>query len=155
MVENTPDPDEEGPEQKSGASLNEALSDLEHILGDQDSRDGDLLDPGAPPLEDPLTQQYTIPLLDDVVLPGTELTEISSPPVKKALHSPASIERDEDCQAVVRRLANEIEIIIQASVDEALRQANIDMAERVKKHIEITLPEILDEIAEIKARKGQ
>lgn len=126
-------------------SLNEALDDLEQMLEGQ--RRG-VVRPGgsgAPAS----AREHAIPLLDDVVAPGQEDDQAPGP-----RHAPDSIESDEDCQVVIRRLASEIEVIVQAGVEEALREANQRIAERVKRHIDITLPEILDEIAEIKAHKG-
>ena len=45
-------------------------------------------------------------------------------------------------------------MIVQAGLEEALDKAKIDITEQVKKHVSIILPEILDELATIKTRKG-
>jgi len=126
-------------------SLNEALDDLEQMLEGQ--RHGGARRGGGAALAP--AREHVIPLLDDIVAPGQEDEQAPGP-----RHGPDAIESDEDCQAVIRRLASELEVIVQAGVEEALREANQRIAERVKRHIDITLPEILDEIAEIKTRKG-
>lgn len=137
----------------AGESLNDALNDLEHII------DGDDRDPpgaekhGAAPAPDD-AGQYSIPLLDDVVLPGPNPAAVSDPLPGKVRHGPAYIEHDRQCQDVIKRLANEIEVIVHAGVEEALKKAHREITVRIKRHLEITLPEILDEIADIKSRKG-
>lgn len=132
-------------------SLNEALSDLEHMLdgpGDEDDTAGD---------EDSTSvqgEQYTIPLLDDVVVPGVEVLDDINEPVAPIRRQLESVEDDES-QAVIRRLTNEIEVIVQIGMEEAVRGAVKNITKEVKKHIAIMLPEILDEIADIKARKNR
>lgn len=137
-------------DEPADVQLNKALNDLEQILESSEAEP-----PAAPPGLDLLGDQYTIPLLDDVVAPGElndeGLNENSQPTIGQRL---LSLEDDADCQNVIKRLSSEIEVIVQAGLETALDQAKKDITEQVKKHVTIILPEILDEIASIKARKG-
>ena len=45
------------------------------------------------------------------------------------------------------RLASEIDVIVQTGVDDALKAAARDIRQRVKDHVAIVLPEILDELS--------
>ena len=45
------------------------------------------------------------------------------------------------------RLASEIEVIMVARLENALREASEEIRRQVRNHIEIVLPEILDELA--------
>ena len=143
--------DDSTPEKTSGndpdrdASLDDALSDLENIL---DVQAGD--DAGIE--HSPAGAQYTIPLLDDVVIPGTEFPHEDRDETQPV---PAiAIELDETSQAVINRLTNEIEVIVQAAMEDTLRKANKEITAKVKKHMNIVLEEILDELSDIRSRKG-
>jgi len=132
-------------------SLNEALNDLEHMLDGPGDDDGVSTEDIRTDLQG---EQYTIPLLDDVVVPGIDvLGEIDEAvaPIRRQLESV----EDDESQAVIRRLTNEIEVIVQTGVEEALRSAVKTITKQVKNHVSIMLPEILDEIADIKARKNR
>ena len=98
--------------------------------------------------------QYTIPLLDDVLVPGIEVLEDVEEPLPPARPPLESVEDDES-QAVIRRLTNEIEVIVQTGVETAVNDAVQEITEQVKKHVAIMLPEILDEISDIKTRKNR
>ncbi len=137
----------------SQAALDRALDDLEAVL----KREHGL--PEAPEGPDHPTRQgidddgqYTIPLLNDVVVPGSmDLPSIDSadgPELFAAPPTPPPLSEDAACQHVVRRLASELDVIIQAGVEDALRDAKKRIMREVKNHIEITLPEILDEITQ-------
>jgi len=135
------------------ASLNEALSDLEQILEKQrpsaDSREKQAT-------ETPSGQQYDIPLLDDVIMPGRGAADIpptgyGSPEPPK----PGSAEYEEACRLLVARIANEIEVIVQSRIEAALQSATDEIRQQVKNHIEIMLPEILDEITHERSRSGE
>lgn len=83
--------------------------------------------------------QYRIPLLDEVLSPGNvrAATRRESSPTEL---SPAA-------QRLFERLASEIDVIVQSGIDEALRTAAKSIRARVKQHVSIVLPEILDELA--------
>jgi hypothetical protein len=125
-------------------SLSEALNDLEQILekqrpsADSTERQAAETRPG---------QQYDIPLLDNVIMPGRGVAETPSadnsapePP------GPGSAEYEQACRLLVARIANEIEVIVQSRIEAALQSATDEIRQQVKNHIEIMLPEILDEI---------
>ena len=146
MTDNTQDPPSSDTDKPADVSLNKALNDLEQIL---ESSEGE----SSPPPDEPdvLGEQYTIPLLDDVVSPGTEIGEdLDDSPILAIGRRMLSLEDDADCQNVINRLSSEIEVIVQAGLEDAKK----DITEQVKKHVSIILPEILDEIAAIKTRKG-
>ncbi|MEM7407764.1 MAG: hypothetical protein AAF458_20910 [Pseudomonadota bacterium] len=83
--------------------------------------------------------QYTIPLLNEVVLPGqTETAELPDPPPEL---SPMA-------QRLFDRLASEIDVIVQTGVEDALKAAAKDIRKRVRNHVAIVLPEILDELSQ-------
>jgi hypothetical protein len=129
-----------------------ALDDLESLLSDKH----DLPHPQAGtntvlvPVVDPRSEleaahasefgveldgQYTIPLLEDVVKPG-HTTPLDAP-----------IRLSPVAQRLFERLASEIDVIVQTGVDDALKAAARDIRKRVKQHVAIVLPEILDELA--------
>ena len=97
---------------------------------------------------DPLEQgeQYTIPMLDEVVRPVLDHV-----PEEPLLDYRAELQALSDGAGAYRpifeRLASELEVIVQAGVDEALKEASKRILRRVNEHIEIVLPEILDELA--------
>ena len=134
------------------ASLNEALSDLEQILEKQ-RPSADFRKKQA--TETPTGQQYDIPLLDDVIMPGRGVTDIPpagyEPPEPP---KPGSAEYEEACRLLVARIANEIEVIVQSRIEAALQSATDEIRQQVKNHIEIMLPEILDEITHERSRSG-
>jgi hypothetical protein len=98
--------------------------------------------PTLPPAE-PLIEsdgQLNIPLLDEVLLPGFEDIERPFPDVPPVVLSPVA-------QRLFDRLASEIDVIVQTGVDEALKAAAKNIRARVKQHVSIVLPEILDELS--------
>ena len=150
MADDTQDPPSSDTDEPADVSLNKALSDLEQILESSDDESSP-----SPTEPDVLGNQYTIPLLDDVVSPGAEIGgDLDDFPIAASGRRILSLEDDVDCQNVIHRLSSEIEVIVQSGLEQALDNAKIDITEQVKKHVSIILPEILDEIAAIKTRKG-
>lgn len=133
------------------ASLNDALNDLEQIL--QKRRPS--ADAGSKPRSEVSSgQQYDIPLLHDMVIPGREVT--GTPPAgheRPEPPKPGSAEYEEACRLLVARIANEIEVIVQSRIEAALESATDEIRKQVKNHIEIMLPEILDEITHERSRE--
>ncbi|HEY5701058.1 MAG TPA: hypothetical protein VIT83_03115 [Gammaproteobacteria bacterium] len=124
------------------ASLNEALNDLERILETQK----DAPDKPDETTETPAGEQFNIPLLNDVVVPGESLGDGHAEPYVSPTAPPGSPEYEEACRLLVTRIANEIEVIVQSRVEAALSSATEEIRQQVQNHIEIMLPEILDEI---------
>lgn len=123
-------------------SLNEALSDLERILesrGDPAGRPGDTT-------QTPAGEQYKIPLLNEVVKPAETAKDGLSEVYVSPTAPPGSPEYEEACRLLVTRIASEIEVIVQSRIEDALSSATEEIRRQVKNHIEIMLPEILDEI---------
>jgi len=145
-------------------SLNEALSSLEEILershdaheessapAAAQSRREAAATPGgsddARPGRDSGSGQTAIPLLHDVVMPGDENT------VAADTDESPSDDDAQACRQFVERLANEIEVIVHARVEAAVRDAADDIREQVRNHLDIMLPEILDELRQ-RGRRG-
>ena len=133
------------------ASLNEALNDLEQILEKRKPSGASGKKRAAEP---PAGRQYDIPLLDEVIWPERVVADrpaagnqALAPPV------PGSADYEEACRLLVARIANEIEVIVQSRIEAALQSATDEIRRQVKNHIEIMLPEILDEITHERSRE--
>lgn|GEM_PF-1969665 len=160
-------------------SLSEALNDLEKILDGQATPEQGAA--GDPPAQDrpadediEQAQQYTIPLLNDVVIPGIEvnpqspstavthtdaappesldhaamMAQLTGPPAD--LQGPESTESeiDEDTlrRRLAERLASEVEVMVQARLEAALVEVCDDIREQVRNHLDIILPEIVEDM---------
>ncbi len=123
-------------------SLNQALNDLEKILDLQKDASAATDDPTPTPAG----QQYDIPLLNDVILPEDGEVEAPTDPYDPPTTPPGSPEYDEASRLLAARIASEIEVIVQSRIEAALAKATVEIRQQVKNHIEIMLPEILDEI---------
>ena len=53
---------------------------------------------------------------------------------------------------LIDRLANEIDVIVQAGAEEAMQRAAADIAARVREHVAITLPEVIEELVRMSSR---
>ena len=141
-------------------SLSEALSGLERILV-QRQRHARADD--TPPEPRPRARastprpaadgaQYTIPMLNDVVTPGND-----APPPADGARDTRPIEpgpeEEELCRRLTERLANEIEVLVQARIETAVQEAAGDIREQVRNHLEIMLPEILEELNALGRRR--
>ena len=137
--------------------LREALDNLEELLGTRENSPTTTTTT-APSIEtaqtprqhgEPETKarfldaQYSIPLLEDVVVPGAgaqdshwaaETDDFRVMPDPMATHLAA-------------RLASEIEVIVITRAEAAIRSAIADIQQEVRRHVEIVLPQILDELA--------
>ena len=113
-----------------------ALDTLEEMLADRKPDEAETY--SSPRMEQ--DGQYNIPLLDEVVLPGDETVGLP-PTVSPADLSPVA-------QRLFDRLASEIDVIVQTGVDDALKAAAKNIRARVKQHVAIVLPEILDELSQ-------
>jgi len=128
-------------------SLSDALNGLERILEHRRATPHAAKAPRAEQADAaPTDAQYTIPLLHDVVVPGGDAAG-GQMDVKSASASVAAeVDDDEAYRKLAERLANEIEVIVQARVEEALQEASNDIREQVRKHLEIMLPELVEEL---------
>ena len=137
------EPPAEGPAAGlSKEELDDALSTLEHILRHRhvvpSGHQGD-----SPPAADdhlPLLKNVVVPGDPPAPLPFAEEDDADFGPEEAA--GPAPHHDD-----LVVRLVNELEIIIESSVDDALAAAKRELMVKMKTHLDIVLPEILDELA--------
>ncbi|MCH9672727.1 MAG: hypothetical protein K0U93_14915 [Gammaproteobacteria bacterium] len=120
------------------SQLDRAIDELEQMLNQRQSPEG--LQASTATNAD---GQYTIPLLDDVVVPSRD---VESPLPSTTPEWDANAERIAHFQPILDRLASELEVIVQTGVDEALLSANKKILQRVRNHIAIVLPEILEEL---------
>ena len=135
-------------------SLTEALNGLEQILEQRrHGRPKATQAVAEPPESTGADAQYTIPLLHDVVAPGGD--EPSGPTAAQVPEPPdAELDEEEAFRKLSERLANEIEVIVQARIETAVQEAAEDIREQVRKHIEIMLPEIIEELNTLGRRRG-
>jgi len=127
-------------------SLTDALNGLEQILEHRRKAPAERDQREAKPTSAPATDaQYTIPLLHDVVVQGADGR--GHPAGHEHGAAPdADAADDEAYLKLAERLANEIEVIVQARVEDAVSQAATDIREQVRNHLEIMLPEIIEEL---------
>ena len=95
-------------------------------------------------------EQETLPLLDDVVLPGTMIDDEKSIADDAAVPT-EPMEPMPPYGDLVSRLASELDVIIENCVDEALGQAKREILVQIKHHLDIVLPEILYELVKRQA----
>ena len=132
------------------ASLNDALSDLERML----ERHGDEAETTV--TQGPDAQPFTIPLLDEVVIPGPGIGEITTGALPGADMDPGHEILDEAARRrkLATRLASEIEVIVQDRLESAMERAREEIREQVRNHMDIILPEIVEEIMQHRLRDG-
>ena len=53
---------------------------------------------------------------------------------------------------LIDRLANEIDVIVQTGTEEAMKRAAVDIADRVREHVAIILPEVIEELVRMSRR---
>jgi hypothetical protein len=95
-----------------------------------------------PPIEPPLADPDDLPVLRDVVVPGLPLQELQSAgPSTAGVTAPP-------CEDLVRRLVSELNVIIEGCIDEALGRTRQDLMVRLTNHLQIVLPEILQELTQ-------
>ncbi len=146
-------------------TLHHALSDLEQILQQREGTSAaeQAGRPAGEALIEQDTDQYTIPLLDEVVRPGTE-PQVSLPaddakPVQDVLATANHHEHHDDSEPALRRrlaerLASEIEIITQDRIEAALEKAHEEIRAQVRNHLDIILPEVVEELSQARRRRG-
>jgi hypothetical protein len=134
-----PDKNEPRPRRVSQDALDDALNRLEGMLARQHAVPEQ--EPGPKPEETTGPEAEPLPLLDEVVSPG-DLFEVGAPQP-----GPVRLEAVPAYGDLLSRLASELDIIIESCVDEALAQAKQDLPVKIKNHLDIVLPEILDELS--------
>jgi hypothetical protein len=169
-------------------SLTEALNDLEKILdGDSDPSNSNAeiittpkINTNDIEIQDDI-EQYTIPLLKDVVIPGIDIptqaehfdpdVEDSEPELldhdammaqltgsvtqdRQPTFDSSELDEDGHRRRMAERLANEIEVIVQARMEEAIQNASLEIREQVRNHLDIILPEIVDDMLQHRQDPG-
>lgn len=148
-------------------SLDEALNALEGMLTNRRvvpsarraAPDPDLHDPVPDPDSFEL-EPDALPVLDQVVVPGV-------PPLSDPIHEPGEdlddgTDRDPDAAAyrhpatgmlrppphddLVARLVNEVNVIVETCVEDAMVEIKKELMARLKNHLDIVLPEIMEEL---------
>ena len=145
------DPPDQGPD----GPLNDALDQLESML-DPGRGSSAEMDPVVEASPQPAGDEgYSIPLLEDVVVPGTAPEAATGEGTRTAGSSGDSRACDDrvttlddlHCQRMVaERLASEIEVIVGARIEAAVQQASEEIRRQVMQHIQIMLPEILADL---------
>lgn len=134
-----PEDENESPRPESGEDdLTDALGTLEHML----DRRGEATptfetDPPIPDEDD-----HSIPLLNDVLNPEgapAEAPEGVAMPHRDLLAG-------ELHHQLVERLSSELEVIVQAGLEEAMKAATESISARAREHLRIILPEIIEEV---------
>ena len=135
-------------------SLSDALNGLEQILERRQAPPPEVHEPDGNPHPAAADPQYTIPLLHEVVVPGDDGSPGQTPERDHGEDFQSDIEDDEAYQKLSQRLANEIEVIVRARVEAAVHEAAEDIREQVRNHLEIMLPEIIEELNVLGRRQG-
>ncbi len=134
-------------------SLSEALNGLEQILEQRKSAPPGVREPDREqPKPGPADPQYTIPLLHDVVVPGGEEPHEQVPDQPRGEPPEPRAEAAEACRKLAERLANEIEVIVQARIEAAVQESAGDIREQVRNHLEIMLPELIEDLNALRRR---
>ncbi len=136
--------------QKAGSlseeELEEALSTLEHIL-----RHRHVVPDYHEQIPPPADREEALPILKDVVIPGdppAPLAMDGEPDGSFEVHDTydEALEAAPHHDDLVVRLVNELDIIIESCVDDALAAAKRELMVKMKNHLDIVLPEILEEL---------
>ncbi len=95
-------------------------------------------------------ERETLPLLDEVVLPGS-LVEDGETDSDEAPDPTEPMEPMPPYGDLINRLASELDVIIESCVEEALGKAKQELMVHIKQHLDIVLPEILYELVKRQA----
>lgn len=125
----------------SEASLDQALDNLERMLGQDHAAEATASGAGA----DGGDPRPDLPLLDEVVARGASPPALPRAPQPSPDLSPGEAAL---CRRVAARLASEIDVIVQARLEQTLATACREIRKQVKEHIAITLPELIQDAAE-------
>ena len=125
--------------------LDEALSRLEGMLEQHDVVPEEEQGSASDALDASRLEPEPLPLLDEVVIPGDDFLDESPGEVTTGASAP--MQTPPAYTDLLSRLASELDIVIESCVDEALEQARQHLVAKIKNHLEIVLPEILDEMS--------
>ena len=109
-------------------------------------------DPPAP--REPLSLGFEI--VPEETLPGAGHIELEPPTLEpegeRYGDTPPPALDPEVYRHLIDRLANEIDVIVQTGTEEAMRRAAVDIADRVRDHVAIILPEVIEELVRMSNR---
>ncbi|MCY4452221.1 MAG: hypothetical protein OXC01_09760 [Immundisolibacterales bacterium] len=106
------------------------------------------------PLHEPLRLGFEIvpdeslPPIDDLVPDPAAVV----PPGERYGDAPPPSLEPEVYRHLIDRLENEIDVIVQTGTEEAMRRAAADIAARVRAHVAIILPEVIEELVRMSRR---
>ena len=116
-----------------------------------------LTDP--PPANEPLSLGFEIvpeenlPRVDELELdPPTLDPPALEPQGERYGDAPPPSLDPEVYRHLIDRLANEIDVIVQTGTEEAMHRAAVDIAARVRDHVAIILPEVIEELIRMSNR---
>ena len=98
---------------------------------------------------------YRIPLLDEVVIPGKAMPAARTAASAYAEHPELPDDEPALRRRLATRLASEIDVIVQDRIEAAMESARSQIIEQVRNHIDIMLPEIVDEFMRIDRRDDE
>jgi len=158
----------ERPESPTGDPAGpEAIPLLEDVVapaanGDPEGTDGataprrtEAEETGAPLEREPLPLDFEF-IPDDDPVPSIGDLDLDSPAggadrERYGDAPPPSLD-PEVYRHLVDRLANEIDVIVQTGTEEAMQRAAADIAARVREHVAIILPEVIEELVRMSGR---
>jgi len=144
-----PGDDERARQQAIEESLNEALGDLERML--QRHRGAGPDAGGDNPAGDD-DEHYSVPLLEEVVVPGVPMPAVDPRPAPEGIASGAEDDEPAIRRRLATRIASEIEVIVQDRLEAALETARDEIRHQVRNHLDIILPELVDELMQARRR---
>ena len=114
--------------------------------------------PAASPEREPLSLGFEIvaeeplPRIGDLGLESPRADPVAGPGGERYGDAPSPSLAPEAYRHLIDRLANEIDIIVQTGIDEAMHRAAADIAAKARGHVAIILPEIIEELVRMSSR---
>ena len=114
--------------------------------------------PAASPEREPLSLGFEIvadeplPRIGDLGLESPRADPVAGPGGERYGDAPSPSLAPEVYRHLIDRLANEIDVIVQTGIDEAMHRAAADIAAKARGHVAIILPEIIEELVRMSSR---
>ncbi len=134
-------PADDGITENGDESLHQAIDALEGMLDGSSASSEQETEDFFPEAGD--EGERELPLLQDIVMPGHPGVDKRDDGWNAYRGGP---EVEEIRKRVRQRLASEIEVIVQCGFESALQDISKEILARLEQHLDIVLPEILDEI---------
>ena len=114
----------------------------------------DAVTANAPAEREPLPLGFEI--VPEETLPGVADVELDpaalDPEGERYGNAPPPSLDPQIYRHLIDRLANEIDVIVQTGTEEAMRRAAVDITARVREHVAIILPEVIEELVRMSNR---